>query len=170
MGGELAHHAVDAGAEIHDHVVVGARELGQVAAEQRQAAGRQGGQAAGTRAAGDHVEAAGRERRLDLAQRQPAGDDAAEVAAGHQAELHVDVGQPEIAVEQQRAAAPHGQRVGQRDREEGLADTALARGNGDDVLGARRRDRCLDSNRRRATATGRAIPGLSALNPRRRAA
>ena len=64
---------------------------------------------------------------------QIAGYDAAEVAVGGEAELDVDIGEAEIAVEQQGLAAGTSQRVGKGDREPGLADTTLAGRDGDDV-------------------------------------
>ena len=68
-----------------------------------------------------------------LRQRQPAGQHAAQVVARHQAQLHVDVGEAQVAVEQQGSPAEPGQRVRQSDREPGLADAALARCYGDDA-------------------------------------
>ena len=50
---------------------------------------------------------------------------AAEIAARHQAELYVDVCQPQIPVEQERALPRLGQRVGQGDGEPSLADAPL---------------------------------------------
>ncbi len=68
-----------------------------------------------------------------LLERDLAGEDAGEIAARRAAELHIDIGEAEIAVEQQRLAPGQRQRMRQRDREPGLADPALAGGDGDDV-------------------------------------
>ncbi len=77
-------------------------------------------------------------------ERDLAGEHAGEIAARRAAELDVDIGEAEIAVEQQRLAPGERQRVRERDREPGLADPALAGGDGDDVVrfsGCRRRHR-----------------------------
>src|SRR3546814_15317626 len=58
---------------------------------------------------------------------------AAEVVVRLQAELDVDVGEPEVAVEQQHPPAAAGQRLGEGDGQPGLADAALARGDGEHV-------------------------------------
>jgi len=52
-------------------------------------------------------------------------------------EEHVDVGQPEVAVEQHDFLAARGQRRGEIDRHRGLADATLAAGDGDDLHGIR---------------------------------
>src|SRR6185312_14359775 len=61
------------------------------------------------------------------------GDDMSELAVRGDAELHIDIGKAEIAVEQQDAAPGLGQRVGEGDRKPGLSDPALARSDRDDV-------------------------------------
>ncbi|MEZ5863421.1 MAG: hypothetical protein R3D25_04865 [Geminicoccaceae bacterium] len=56
---------------------------------------------------------------------EPAGDRPAEADRLVEAELHVDIGEAEIGVDQEHATPQMGERMGQRDREEGLADPAL---------------------------------------------
>src|SRR5690606_38768212 len=77
-----------------------------------------------------------------LLDRQVLLEDGAEIDLRRQAELDVDVGEAEIAVEQQHAPAGLRQRMGEGDRQPGLADAALARGHGNGVgrTGTSRRD------------------------------
>ena len=85
------------------------------------------GEAARARAAGEDVEPAG----VGEAGFLPigaAGEQAGHVAAGGEAELDVDVGEAQIRIEQQHAAALAGQSLGEADGEPGFADAAFARG------------------------------------------
>ncbi len=83
---------------------------------------------AGARAAGQQVEAAGIDPADRLAERATAEQDARQVEPRAEAELDVDVGEAEVAVEQQDALAAPGECLGEADREPGLADPALAGG------------------------------------------
>src|SRR5690348_1196411 len=58
-----------------------------------------------------------------------------------QSELHIDIGEAEIAVEQQRAAPGLRQGMRQRNREPGFADAAFPGSDRDDVARRSRRDR-----------------------------
>ena len=96
-----------------------------------QRGGLQHRQRAGAGTAGEDVEPALGVAHRCLRQRHAAGDDVAQVARRRQAKLHIDVGQAEIGVEQQHAAALARQDMRQGDGEPGLADAALAGGDGD---------------------------------------
>src|SRR5260221_126284 len=87
---------------------------------------RQRREVAGARAAGNDVEPAFGVVTDGLRHRRLSGDDAAEVAPRRDAKLNVDIGEAEIAVEQQGPVTGLGQGMRQGDREPGLADAAFA--------------------------------------------
>ncbi|KAG1535581.1 hypothetical protein G6F50_015270 [Rhizopus delemar] len=102
-----------------------------------------------------HVPAAGRGRDHqhavrafddDVFQRAAAGDQVGQREGGVQPQDHVDVGQAEVGVQQQRALAHAGQRHGQVGRDVGLAHAALAAGDGN---GAHRAERLAAGGRQR---------------------
>ena len=68
----------------------------------------------------------------DLVERLLAGQHVAEVMRRREAEQHVDVAEAEVGVEDADAMAEARQRHGQVDDDVGLADAALAAGDGDD--------------------------------------
>ena len=68
-----------------------------------------------------------------LIEGQLAADDATQVLFRHQAQLDIQVGQAQIAVEQQGSGLGLGQGVGQGYGKPRLADAALARRDGDHV-------------------------------------
>ena len=97
---------------------------------------------------------------------------APQVARRRQAELDVDIGQAEIGIEQQHPPAGPGQRVRQRDGEPGLADAALAGGDGDDAAARCDSGRCgarlvMREVRQRQQACGQPA-GVEAAPARRR--
>src|SRR3989338_5161845 len=136
--GKLAKRPLHAGAEIHDHLVITGGQQGQIVAENLQASRRYIGEAAGTGSSGDNVKVPLIVVNHRLIEGQAAGNDAAEVMLGHQAELDIKVGQAQIAVKQQDADVFAGQRVGQGNGEPSLADAPLSGSNGEYVasLGA----------------------------------
>ncbi len=111
-------------------------------AQRDQAAGRKRCEIAGARAAGNDVETALGIVIDRLRHRRLSGDDAAEVASRRHAELNVDIGEAEIAVEQQGPVTGLGQGMRQGDRKPSLADAALAGSDGDDVALAQGGIRC----------------------------
>src|SRR5580658_1467490 len=137
LSGEQPHRALDAGAEIeHDPIVVLSEEL-QLRPQRHEPAWGKRREAARAGASGNNIEStlvgAGH-----LCQRGVPRDDAAEIALGREAELHVDIGEAEIAVEEQRLASGLRQGMREGDREPGLADAAFARRDSDDVAAMRR--------------------------------
>jgi hypothetical protein len=121
-------------------------ERGEARGEARGFFSRQAGEGAGARAAGQNVEADFRTcAAIHLANRvfefDPARDNRGEIRFGSDAELHVDVGEPEVTVNQQGAAAHLGEAGGEGGGEPGLPDPALARGDRND--GSRRHARAL---------------------------
>lgn len=127
---KLADGALDAGAEVEQEPVVMGRRLEQLVAQLRQALTAHGDERCGAGTARHHVEIARRIIGDGIGQRAPALDHGSQIRARHQAELDVDIGEAEIAVEQQDAFLQPCQGLGQRDGEPGLPDTALARRNG----------------------------------------
>ena len=67
-----------------------------------------------------------------LCQGQAAGDNRTQILARRQAKLHVDIGEAEIGVEQQHAAARANQSMRQRDGQPGFTHPALAGGDRDE--------------------------------------
>ena len=104
-GGHPAHRAVEAGAKVEQHRVVARGLAAQGGEHPLQRRRVEGGQRAGAGAAGDDVETAIGMVQRRVGQRGAAGDDAAQVLPRRQAELDVDIGEAEIGVEQQHAAA-----------------------------------------------------------------
>ena len=121
----------------------------------RQRGRRKPGQAAGAGPPRQDVEPAFPMVHHRLRQRGLAGQHSAEVQPGHQSELDIHIGQPEIAIDQQHPPAAAGQGMRQSDGEPGLADAAFAGGDCDQRAGTRIRG---------AVIRGRvmqAIPGRS---------
>ncbi len=80
------------------------------------------------------------ERRHRLGQSHAAGHDRQKIAARRDAELDVDIGEAEIAVEQQNAGRDGGggEALRQGDRQEGLSDAAFPGCDGDERGGHER--------------------------------
>ncbi len=96
------------------------------------------GERAGAGAAGQDVEPARPVAGNALAERRPTAQQGRDIALGGQAELDVHVRQAKIAVEQQHTVSLARERVGKRDGKPSLADTSLARGDGDQAASVRR--------------------------------
>ncbi|MNZ62653.1 hypothetical protein D3C78_807810 [compost metagenome] len=79
---------------------------------------------------GDHLDAA-RPIEQGLVQRAAPGQDILQAVVRRQPQGHIDVGQGETGVQQHHPPAARRQRPGQVDRDLGLADPALAAGDGD---------------------------------------
>ena len=123
-------------AEIDHHLIVLQRQSRQARGEAGNFFGGQLSQRTGAGSARQHIKAAIRRaainRRHGIIQFNPAGDHRGEICFWRDAQLDVDIGQAKVAIHQQRALASLCECGGQRDGHEGLANTALATGNGND--------------------------------------
>lgn len=149
--------AVEPSTDVKHHVIVaaGAGESREDRLELRLG---QSGESARARAPGENRESGvghrGGERFHAFAAEQ-AGD----IAGDGEADLHIDIGKPEIAVDQQNLPAAFGERLRQRDGKPGLAHAALAGGDCDQP--PRRAWRSLEGRGGESGARGHRLSLLS---------
>ena len=135
--GEADHRIRDPRCGIDDERVEVHAQVTERLDEPRMLGLRQSGHLLDARGAGNDPDSTGALHH-DLRLLALAADNVREVVGRVQAEHHVAVGEAEIGVEQHDAPLELGQRDGEVDRDIGLADPALAAGDGDDADGARR--------------------------------
>ncbi len=129
-GGHVPGGGIDAGTQIQQHHVIAVERADRLQQSIQQAE-LQRRHRGGARPARQDVERRGRQLRRyvpddDLLQAAPSRQHRGQVLARRQAELDVDVGEAEVAIDEQHGPAPCGQALRQGNRQPRLADAALA--------------------------------------------